>query len=154
MRLDPSTSDLHLPLKLSLSTVPLAQICHSSSSTACPSYFDSFIHSLSTSIFPFMHCSFICSLSDAWDIPAVHLRPSTNIALSYSLTFLILLFPELVNHFLFSYSIYGSPFTLYQKTHILFKNSSHLYPDYGISEARDVIIIISISIAQQNLGIW
>lgn len=147
MRLDPSTSDLHLPLKLSLSTVPLAQICHSSSSTACPSYFDSFIHSLSTSIFPFMHCSFICSLSDAWDIPAVHLRPRTNITLSIN-PFLILLFPELVNHFLFWDIQFMVALSLCIRKPIFYlKNSSHLYQIMGFLKPEDVIIIISISIA-------
>ena len=117
MRLDPSKSDVHLPLKLWVQLhwprfviLPWAQLALS--------YFHSFIHSLSTTIFPFIYCSFICSLSSAWDVPAIPLRPSINIALSIN-PFLILLFPQLVNHFLF-WAIYGSPFTSYQKNHILF----------------------------------
>lgn len=93
----------------------------------------------------FLMCSCSSTLLPTWEIPLSLLRTKINIALSINPS-LISLLPEVINHFLFCDIQYGSSYHFQSLKKQLPVNVSPLL-DCGTLEAKDIILIIFISIA-------
>lgn len=91
-----------------------------------------------------MNSCFSTSLP-TWEIPLSLHRPKVNITLSINPA-LISRLPGVINHFLFCDIQYGSSYHFQSLQKQLPVNLSPLL-DYGTLEAKDIILIIFISIA-------